>query len=777
MTPSVGPRVLPVVLLLGSFAFVVWWFDYIDYYHRHFFDTGIIVLADNLVRIVFVGLFSWLIYAPGAWVIALLSSASERAVLSRAERAVFGFGIGVGIWHIVVLTIGVLNLYYRNAIVGLCALVLLASAKSFSEAFTIGWRTLAEQWALFRQHRASAPAVGAVVVVFFTAWLFFRHGLFPGGDGDYYTHYFYYYLAVLKSHGLSPNDVWYHYYYSKGDGLFFLGMLLSDPQAVPLTSYVCVLFATIAIWTLTTRMASGSLWPTASALVYLLFHLFGTNLLGRSEGEFEKNHETVAALVVLFSWALCMEYFAPSRLCRIMAAASAIAASIVTQAIGVLLGFFTGILCAVEMLRRRWRDMWGYALVAASIVLSVLVVFFISYETTGMASDQPLGLMLRFADLSKLDRWGVLPQLIAVAWIRHNYEITAPPFGLKTAYEDLIYFLRLGILWPFLAGPLVAAAAMGISSALAKTRLEPPRNPVAASFAAFAFRRIGGLVLFLAAISLAVGHVQRLSFMRLSSFFVPLLILLAVAGSVRVIEAPNWRHRETWVQTALPIALLIAFFIVWKPQDHFKRLVRDTPHTVQYAVGYISLAQAYTYTYPTGGSPYGGIHPGTLAAAQQLSPDTPIWSTNIESNCMAPGCLIESVISFKMSGRLDDILGGTPDLAKQRLQEAGLNYFLFRKDKMILDLLPYSRLFAPDVIDQYLGIRWTDGTTYLLTWIGPETKPIQSDFLGSYVSRRAEADKQGWFRFSDLAPQIVTLTPQLRSAPDGKAAEQLLVWH
>ena len=58
-----------------------------------------------------------------------------------------------------------------------------------------------------------------------------RRGLFPGGSGDYYTHYFYYYLEVLKNHGLAPNDVWYHYYYSKGSGLVFLGMLLTDPEA------------------------------------------------------------------------------------------------------------------------------------------------------------------------------------------------------------------------------------------------------------------------------------------------------------------------------------------------------------------------------------------------------------------------------------------------------------------------------------------------------------------------------------------------------------------
>ena len=89
--------------------------------------------------------------------------------------------------------------------------------------------------------------------------------------------------------------------------------------------------------------------------------------------------------------------------------------------------------------------------------------------------------------------------------------------------------------------------------------------------------------------------------------------------------------------------------------------------------------------------------------------------------CMVPGCLIESVISFKMSGRLDEIRGGDPELAKQRLQEAGLNYLLFMKDYRMIDLLPFSELFAPETIGRYLGVKWSDGSTYLLAWIGPDT--------------------------------------------------------
>ena len=119
---------LAVAALIGGFIGVVLWFDRVDFYHRHFFDTGAIVAADNVVRIVFVGIFSWLIYAPGAAVAALVTTPAERAALSPAERAVLGFGIGVGIWHVVMLILGVLDLYYRAVMAGLCLVVLVASA-------------------------------------------------------------------------------------------------------------------------------------------------------------------------------------------------------------------------------------------------------------------------------------------------------------------------------------------------------------------------------------------------------------------------------------------------------------------------------------------------------------------------------------------------------------------------------------------------------------------------------------------------------------------------
>jgi hypothetical protein len=765
-------EMLAVAVLLGGFIGVVLWFDRVDFYNKHFFDTGAIVFADNVVRIVFVGIFSWLIYAPGAAIAALVTTPGERAALFPAERAVLGFGIGVGLWHVAMLILGVLGLYYQAVMVALCLVILVASARHFGRVAVAGCRTLTDRFTALRQRRASPQQVGAILIAVAAAWVLLRRGLFPGGSGDYYTHYFYYYLEVLKNHGLAPNDVWYHYYYSKGSGLIFLGMLLSDPEAPALTTFPCVLFAAIAIATLAARMVPGSLWPAVGALIYLLYYLLNLNDIGGSE--FQKDHEEIAALVVLTAWALCMERCAPPLPFRVMAAASAIAAAIVTQAMGILLSVFVGLLCAWSILHRRWREMWAYGAVAAAIAAVVLAVLVLGYVQTGMASDQPLDLMLRFADVGRLDRWGVIPQVIAVAWIRDNYLALAPPFGWGV-FKQLFQFMRLRGLWPFLIGPIVAAGIIYAIDRFAPWKRPRLSDPWEASFAGATAARLGALLLFFIIIALLAGHSQSISFERLSSFFVPLLVLFAIAASAWLLNGKLQSRGDPWTWTVLPAVLLIAVLGAWQGKYHWSRqLPAETANALRFFSGRFSLADGYAHA--DSGYTFGAINPEALKAARQVPYGTPIWSTNVDSYCMVPGCLIEDVISFKMSGRLDEILGGDPELAKQRLQEAGLNYFLFLKDYRVLDLLPYSHLFAPETIGSYLGVKWSDGSAFLLTWIGPDTTPIGPDFLEAYTRLRAAPDALQWFKFDELAPLIAATAPRMRAATRWGAAGRLFTW-
>jgi hypothetical protein len=521
-------------------------------------------------------------------------------------------------------------------------------------------------------------------------------------------------------------------------------------------------------------MAPHSLWPAAGAVIYLFYYLVSFSADGG--GQFQKDHEEIAALVALTAWALCMERRAAPRPFRIMAAATAITAALITPPIAILLGFFVGLLAAWSMVRRRWSEMWGYGVVVAAVTAAVLAVFVVGYLQTGLASDQALDLMLRFADPARLDRWGVIPQIIAVAWIRDNYLQWEQPFGRATL-QEIADFLRLRFLWPFLSGPLIAVVVLRMSGALSGWwQLAAPRDARSAALAKQTAWRLVAMVLLLAAVAVVAGRAQSFSFARLSSFFVPVQVMLAMAGSVWALNWPLTRRDDAVLRLIVPALLLVGTLVAWQSPAHWtSSLRRETANAMRFLAGSYSLAQAYSHA--NSRYAFGAINPGALAAAQQLPYGTPIWSTNVDSYCMVPGCLIESVISFKMSGRLDEILGGDPELAKLRLQQAGLDYFLFMKDYRMIDLLPFSKLFAPETIGRYLGVKWSDGTTYLLTWIGPDTTPIGPDFLEAYARRRAEPEVVRWFRFDELAPLMATIAPRMRAATtQWGEANKLLTW-
>ena len=52
------------------------------------------------------------------------------------------------------------------------------------------------------------------------------------------------------------------------------------------------------------------------------------------------------------------------------------------------------------------------------------------------------------------------------------------------------------------------------------------------------------------------------------------------------------------------------------------------------------------------------------------------------------------------------------------MHSEGLNYYRFSRELDIDDGVPAFARFSPDHICDYLGIKCTDGTTFLLTWLG-----------------------------------------------------------
>ncbi len=721
-------KIVGPALLFTVFLAVVAWFSIEDFYSRHFFDRGIIVFADNAFRIAFVMVLAWLVCAPGTVIVDRFARREGGIQLSGMERAVLAFGTGIGLWHAVLLLLGIVGLYYRSVIVVLCALVLLATSPQFGRfidgAASRTALALRADWRQFIPEITCAALISAVAL-----WLLLVRGLYPGGNGDYFSHYFYYYLSVIKNHGLIPNDVWYHYYYSKGYGLFFLGMLITDPEAPSLATFCCVIFAALSLAALTQRIAPHTLWPGVVAALYLLFNLTASPAYGGNE--FQKDHEQVSALIAIIACSLCMTREPGGMVWRLAATSSAVAVAIIAQPIGVMVALYLFLVAAWALLRRHWRQMREYGLIGAAVAGTVAAMFSLSYLSTGLADDQAINLMLRFADITRLDRWGVLPQLILVAWIRANYLTAAPSWGWASL-TMLRQFTRFDLAALFLAAAAFGLGAIAMRSARVRYRSGPaPRMPQAATeFTIASAKRLGVLVVVLAAISLPAGHDQSVSFLRASTFFFPLLLMLAasICGWALAEARARW-ERRAW-GLVLPPILFFATVVLWWHSNWLSRLPDISQNALRFLAGRYSLADGYSHQEL--GYSFGGINPHALAAHNQVPPATPIWATNFASYCVAPGCWIESLVSFKMSAQLDKIITGTPGEAKQLLQEAGLNYFLISEDAQLEDLLPYSNLFAPETIGRYLGLRWTDGTAFLLTWIGPETAPLPPNFFDIY---------------------------------------------
>jgi hypothetical protein len=130
--------------------------------------------------------------------------------------------------------------------------------------------------------------------------------------------------------------------------------------------------------------------------------------------------------------------------------------------------------------------------------------------------------------------------------------------------------------------------------------------------------------------------------------------------------------------------------------------------------------------------PFGAVYPAMEEVWRIVPPRGRIWSFHIHSYCMLPDCNVQGFLSFRFSPSWEDVFLGTPDAAVKALKAEGLNYFFYSSELQMHDLLPYAPIFSPDQIERYLGVRWTDGVSYLLTWRSEETPLLSQEFLTAY---------------------------------------------
>ena len=694
------------------------WFHAIDVYDNHFSDTGITVLIYNCARIAFIFYLFWMIETVGLATLRVTAS-KAMAEIGWLDRLVLGFFTGVCIWHVVLLSLGYLDLYSVPVAIIITLPIVAASFGDLRSALCQIKRSANEQGA-FTRHLGAGPlgwlvAVGAAAAL---VTLLLVKGLYPGGGHDYYTHYFYYFMTVIRSHGLWPNNVWYHYYYDKGAGLYFLGILLTDPLAPQLVTFTLFAAAALALYLMLRRIAPDTLWPLVGVLQFISIYIYtpGSAFIywgNGGWGEFEKTHEIIAALVVAAFWMTVEALSSAGRIRRLWligGSVTIISAIIVDVIIGVFFGGLFALLTLYYLTLRHLDKTAVCAAFGAAAAFSVIATLIVNQWTTGLADDQGILLFWRFANVAKLAQWGALPLVIELVHDRQSMVSESFPLVSRDSIVFFVQSFRLDLIWPMLVGGVLVA----MPSLLRRRWNRAISTPLVVVMAA---------AVSLATIALIAGRFQQVSFYRYASFTTALAIM---AGIV----AWNLAHAEDLsAKLARSRALAVTMMAVCALAYGYPRATFHAAYrAMHFAVGAYSIDTAYQ---TEGGLPSSAIHAGARGAYEAIGPGIPIWSFFNHAYCMLPRCLIEEYPGFIASPDWYRIMSQE---AKQALQLAGLNYFLFTREDNITDPLPLSALFNPANIGHSLGIRWTDGTSTLLTWLGPNVTPLDPAWIADYSS-------------------------------------------
>jgi hypothetical protein len=757
VTPRKEANVMfAIALLLGiGFVLLLQWFDRTDFYHAHFFDAGVIVRRYQVARTLFAFYLVWLVYSTGFLISSRFTASGNLEALPWWERVPLCFLTGAGVWHLLMFPLGLAGLVVKPVAVGLVCLAMLLSLPLLA-------RSLGRIWVSIGEIRLATSLSGLVQTILVLAIIvaavacFLVKGLYPAGGHDYFNHYSAFYRRVIETGSTQPNDVWYHFYYSKGCGLYFIAMLLTDPLAPQLVTAGFVGIGAVTIYALLRRSTDGRILPLIGVLIFVAFYIYTpgpiANMRHGGWGDFEKIHELTAMLILGVVWLTYRIYSGdgfPPAPWTIALHCTIGCIAVLTFALPILVGLYLTALAGWHAVRRRWWIVVHALSAAAAAGFWLLLMAAVNIFYTGFPLDQLVVPFWPHADLEPLLRWGAFFELLF--FHRQSSANNYVPLPLSELAFVLGSYLRFELWWPIIVSSIPLLILRFAGSERRARLSERFDSNLWSCLLAF----IGAVIL----VALFGGGLrQSISFYRLSTFaYGPMLCLALVLWHLAVGRRLKL-SRSSIAISLFSCAMVVSLLVAIVGSNEAKALRANASIIVANAAdlwnGQLSIAGAYRNQQGWPGRlPFGAIYPGLEPVLQIAGPRTRIWSFHIHSYCMLPECNVQGFQSFRFSPSWQTVLLGSPEDTEKALRAEGLDNFFFSSELGMQDILPLVPMFSPDQIDRHLGIRWSDGTSYLLSWRSAETTALTPAFLAQYrksvSTNNASFDPGIWKRISD----------------------------
>lgn len=559
-------------------------------------------------------------------------------------------------------------------------------------------------------------------------------------DGDYLTHYGPFYDAVVRSGRLAPNDVWYQYFYSKGAGLFYLSMLITDRTGPFLVSFLHFFSASLLVYAVMKRASGSPFWALSTA-IFMLGMMAWPN-----EGFFIKHHcEISSILLSITCTAVLMTAFKRYRdLFLFTACILQVSLLLYSLQAGVYTFLFIAVYAGIALFRRDAGLALRYAtLLGLSAVVSALLMLH-NHFLTGLYEVTPFRIFLHFWDQEIFSKW-VSPYLMF--YVSEGSSSEFGTVGISGMFHDVAAYARLfrlqkfffsGMFWSVtvLAGAL---GAWGVLRKISKKHAgESPKAQWGLSEPApertiYGNPELRGNVvrwvllpslIMCALVFLAYVFVRHsISILRLSEFvsmYVTMFIFSALIVCTSWIPSP-----AVYRIASLLVPMMLSGAACSWTLDHGRNGKLKTP--LQFALGEW---------------PANKLAPVNIEVSRQFSKikavagGDRIVSFNLNADygplfLQYPGIMTE--VSYAFENRWHDIVFGDSKTAKEVLQEMDINFFLVDLGSPMFGAMPYAPLFTGQSLSTHFRIVWQLGSRYLLTW-NHSQENLGTDFLKDWTN-------------------------------------------
>lgn len=559
-----------------------------------------------------------------------------------------------------------------------------------------------------------------VAVVAVLLFLLTRVIFIPNVDGNIWEHYLHYYRSVLASGSTQPNEVWHHFYNSKGGGLAFLVNVLSDFFGVQIVSACFLGVSGLIILDLLYKYCRSMSWAIFGTILFFIF-LYGDV----ASGALFRVHAVILGYVSFVLWGSVYLQHVKERQYKALMAVLVVALIYLGFYLPVTTALFPAtffLLVLINVAFHNKSHFFSFLTLASAVCVGTMLALGVNVVLTGLAEVTPMRWFWAIADQAKVERifgTGGIEFFLAV-----NNDLMHHERWYRLVGSAMRRPVHMPIMWLSLLVAVVVLFQISRRYATHNILFRPEKFLVQLS--AF-FIPLGAFALLVPSPSVS----------RMGLYSIVFVIMAIVVVWKRFSDISfGFRFSKAVTAVIMIVAVVSTFTLATKE-------IRELRHRAiinKYAKGSASLKdtlQAVESLQVTA--------PGTSIAAMSafrkiVGPEGRVLSLGYDAgySYLLPGEGIISEPTYSLVRNPTKMLAEKSDEIADYLKGQNIKYFALNLQSRLFSTLAFTSLFDPRVMNKYFNVAYEDGDFFILTWrVNVQDKPLPIYFLTLYDLKRS----------------------------------------